>query len=306
MSITFIDALPTPPVRGTDTGTPFSTKVDALLTALPTFVTQANAFGTSVVDTADGANYSTTSVTSVAIGTGSKSFTTGVGKRFLAGEFVTIASAAAPTTNYMYAQISSYNSSTGAMVVTSLRVGGSGTYADWLISLSGPQGTGGDTLPSMSGNAYKFLQLNSGETAAQWAVPGWNLIATGSPSTAANYTFTSIPTYYKDLLVRGSTTNSGAVQLTVSISPDGASFSTARNVGPSSGTVLKYGILLPDYRADGGTIVAGGTSTASPTIYDSSPANPLSAWACTGGIQAIRLAPASGTFTGSISLYGRY
>ena len=164
-----ITALPTPPSRATDTPTEFADNADALLGALPTFVTELNAYGDDLADSNGVANYSASSTTSVAIGTGSKSFTVETGKRFVAGTFLTIADSAAPTTNYLYGQVTSYNSLTGALVFDSQRVGGSGTKTSWLISLSGPQGEGGDTLPAFAGNGLKFLQLNAGETAAQWA-----------------------------------------------------------------------------------------------------------------------------------------
>jgi hypothetical protein len=95
---------------------------------------------------------SATSTTSVAIGTGSKSFTTQTGKNFVAGMRVNIASTAAPTVNAMYGIISSYNSGTGALVVVVDAVIGSGTIADWTISLSGLTGvvTGAGFTPTLN------------------------------------------------------------------------------------------------------------------------------------------------------------
>ena len=186
-----ITALPTPPSRATDTPTEFADNADAFLGALPTFVTELNAYGDDLADSNGVANYSATSTTSVAIGTGSKSFTVETGKRFVAGTFLTIADSAAPTTNYLYGQVTSYNSLTGALVFDSQRVGGSGTKTNWLISLSGPQGIGGDTLPAFAGNGLKFLQLNAGETAAQWAYPSTYV------RLAASYTLTSTTSVQK-------------------------------------------------------------------------------------------------------------
>jgi hypothetical protein len=82
-----------------------------------------------------------TSTTSVIIGTNSKTFTTQSGEQFVSGQFVTIASSANPA-NYMYGQVTSY--STTQLIVNITAIGGSGTFADWLISLSGLQGATGN------------------------------------------------------------------------------------------------------------------------------------------------------------------
>jgi hypothetical protein len=82
------------------------------------------------------------SATSVAIGTGAKSFTASTGKQWAAGQFLMLASAA-NNTNYMHGQVTSYNSGTGALVMNVIDTDGSGTWADWLISVSGTQGVAG-------------------------------------------------------------------------------------------------------------------------------------------------------------------
>lgn len=74
-----------------------------------------------------------TSASSVAIGTGAKSFTVQTDKAFTAGEQITVRRTAAPTTNYMYGTITSYVPATGALVVDVVGVGGAGTLADWTI-----------------------------------------------------------------------------------------------------------------------------------------------------------------------------
>jgi hypothetical protein len=95
-----------------------------------------------------------TSTTSVAIGTGSKSFTTQLGKNFGVGAWMTVASDASPTTNFMFGQVTAYNTGTGALTVNATSVGGSGTHTDWSISVSGiqgAQGVKGDTGSSGAG-----------------------------------------------------------------------------------------------------------------------------------------------------------
>lgn len=80
-----------------------------------------------------------TSATSVAIGTGSKSFTANTGKSWVVGMTLKLANSA---TNWMLGEVSSYNPSTGALVVNVRRVMGSGTFASWTISLAPPEPQG--------------------------------------------------------------------------------------------------------------------------------------------------------------------
>ena len=80
-----------------------------------------------------GLSLSGTSVTSNTVGIGSKSFTVETGKGFAAGQSIVIARTSAPT-NRMFCVVTSYNSGTGALVVTSQAIEGSGTFTDWSIS----------------------------------------------------------------------------------------------------------------------------------------------------------------------------
>ena len=76
-----------------------------------------------------------TSTTSNSIGTGSKTFTTQTGLGFAAGQAIRIQDNAS-LSNYMLGTISSYTTATGALVVTVDSIAGSGTIADWSISLN--------------------------------------------------------------------------------------------------------------------------------------------------------------------------
>lgn len=78
---------------------------------------------------------SATSTTSTTIGTGSKTITIQTGKAFAVGQFVVIASAAGPS-NYMAGQITAHDSGTGSLTVLVATIGGGGTLADWVVSLS--------------------------------------------------------------------------------------------------------------------------------------------------------------------------
>lgn len=81
-----------------------------------------------------------TSSSSVAIGTGTKTLTTQAGKQWSVGQPLIVMSDA-DEENYMFGTVTSYSSTTLEVDVTA--VGGSGTYADWVINLSGLRGIQG-------------------------------------------------------------------------------------------------------------------------------------------------------------------
>ena len=83
-----------------------------------------------------------TSTTSMAPATGNISFTTQTGLTFYTGQFVQAISASA-NTNWMYGQVVSYNTSTGALVINVVSTNGSATKSDWTIGPSGIQGPAG-------------------------------------------------------------------------------------------------------------------------------------------------------------------
>lgn len=95
-----------------------------------------------VFDAIDIGAASGTSTDSLTVGTGSKSFTIQAGRAFSPGQSVVLAYNVTPTTQ-MTGTITSYNSTTGATVMNVTGTSGSGTYADWTLSLSP---SGGATL----------------------------------------------------------------------------------------------------------------------------------------------------------------
>jgi len=86
------------------------------------------------------AAYSGTSTTALLIETGSKVFTTQADKLWVDGQFLQIASAA-DASNYMNGTVTSYTGTTLTMDIET--IGGSGTLADWNISISGVRGIQG-------------------------------------------------------------------------------------------------------------------------------------------------------------------
>ena len=159
---------------------------DWLLPMLADTMTEAAAVGASVTAAAGSAsaaaasataaqNYaaslSGTSTTSTSIGTGSKSLTTQTGKQFLAGQWVMVVRVA-DVNAWMFGQIVSYNSGSGALVVNVTAVNGAGAFSDWVIMLSGARGaTGanGTGIPAYSaGDAGKLMGVNPAGDGTEW------------------------------------------------------------------------------------------------------------------------------------------
>jgi len=92
-------------------------------------------------DGEDGAGYGGTSASSVAIGTGSKSFTTQAGLAYVAGSRIRLASDADPVNDWMEGVVTAYSGVTLQVSVDT--VSGSGTHADWNLSVGGTQGQDG-------------------------------------------------------------------------------------------------------------------------------------------------------------------
>lgn len=150
-----------------------ATAADALATAADAIATAADRVqtGLDVVSAAGSAataaSYATslsgTSATSVAMGTGAKSFTATTGRQWDVGQFLSIASSGTPA-DYMIAQVTSYNDGSGALVVNSLYASSGATHSDWSITLSGPKGETGSTGPS--GKLIRVLVTGTTQVAA--------------------------------------------------------------------------------------------------------------------------------------------
>jgi hypothetical protein len=89
------------------------------------------------------ANVNGTSATSRAITLGLATFTYAEPNRAVVVGMWLQFSSAANVANYMHGQVTGWNSGTQTVTVNITTVGGSGTFADWVISLSGPKGPAG-------------------------------------------------------------------------------------------------------------------------------------------------------------------
>ena len=106
---------------------------------------------------AAGPGYQATSTTSLAIGTGNKTFTTQAGLAYTAGARAR-ASSAADTADFMEGLVVSYSGTT--LIINVDRVGGSGTDADWNINLAGDVGATG-AAGADGDNAYVYIAYAS-------------------------------------------------------------------------------------------------------------------------------------------------
>lgn len=151
---------------------------DAATASASTATTQASTATTKATEAAASAASAAaiagafvgTSTTSLLIATGSKTFTTQTGEQYTAGVFLSAVSAA-NNANHMFGQVTSYNTTTGALVLDVQVIGGSGTLADWNISLVGARGATGATgatgaAGTLSGVATGTIELLTGTAIA--------------------------------------------------------------------------------------------------------------------------------------------
>jgi hypothetical protein len=104
--------------------------------------TGATGLGATGATGVQGDKYSTTSSTSLTIGTGNKTFTVDTGLAYSINQDVVIAY---DVSNDMNGVVTAYNSGTGSMTVNVTGTTGSGTYSSWSVNLDGAVGTPGAT-----------------------------------------------------------------------------------------------------------------------------------------------------------------
>lgn len=136
----------------------FATEAELAIAGLAQFILDYNQLG-SILNTA----ITSTSTTSLAIGTGSKSLTVQTGLNLVPGYPVRLAYTTSPTDN-MDGTVTTYNSSTGALVVEVASVNGSGTYASWQVMVL-PSATG-NFADKSTANTFTDVQTFTGGVAA--------------------------------------------------------------------------------------------------------------------------------------------
>jgi hypothetical protein len=206
--------------------------------------------------------YNLTSVSSVAIATGSKTFTTNlsnISTAFTVGTRIRVAYVTTPA-NYMEGVITAFSGTT--LVVNVDSIGGSGTYANWTISVAGIQGSNGVT--SITGTANQVI-ASASTGAVTLSLP--QSINSGAAPTFTGTNFTGIP-------------NAGLTNSAITI--NGTSTSLGGSI--SVGTVTSVGFT-------GGLItVATATTTPAFTVAGTSGGIPYfssaSTWATSAALTA--------------------
>ncbi len=263
-----------------------------------------------------------TSLTSVAVGLGAKSFTTQPALAFFPGGFLIISSSASAA-NFMTGTVTSYNTTTGALVMNITSIGGSGTYADWNISVSGAQGTIGvvasgtagqltyyaTTGSSVSGNANHTVNAGAMTHGVAASVQGSVILAGsvgGTTTLAAPTTGTGTMTLQAgtDTLVGRATTDT-LTNKTFVAPVLGAASATSLSFSSTSGII---GTATNDSAAAGsvGEYIESVVTNASPTSgFSSGAAKNVTSISLTAGDWDVEgtvlTVPIGGTTTTSIS-----
>jgi hypothetical protein len=158
----------------------FAARMDAYIAWMATNADELQAFASGYL-----LSLTTSSVSSVAIGTGAKTFTVAAGLGYVAGMELIVAYTTDPADHSMTGTVTSYSGTTLIVEVTSIR--GSGTYAVWSIS---PTATA-----DFDGQVFTDLVLSGQITETPYALSGTDIDpANGtiqSKTLSGNTTFTS-------------------------------------------------------------------------------------------------------------------
>lgn len=139
----------------------------------------------AVTAASQGASLLATSTTSTLVGTGARTFTTQASKQYAAGMWVIVVRTSAPTT-WMLGQVTSYSGTSLAISVSAIN--GSGTYTDWSIGVSGPQGAAGsitNLLTSAKSGAYTAVAGDKGTVLR--CTGTWTLALTSAATLASGW-----------------------------------------------------------------------------------------------------------------------
>ena len=188
-----------------------------------------------------------TSLTSQTIGTGSFTFVTQANIALVVGQWVTVSYSTTPS-NYFYGQITAYSGTSLTVNVTV--ISGSGTYASWVISISGvrgPTGSPGAGSGTVTSVAVATANGFAGSVATSTTTPNITLSCNTIGILQGNGTAISAITVGSGLSFSGGTlaASSSAGGTVTSVSGDGGGTGLTLTGGPitTSGTLSLGGIL---------------------------------------------------------------
>jgi hypothetical protein len=112
-----------------------------------------------------GDRYLTSSTTSNTVSNGAKTFTVGTGLAYSPTQDITIVFDAS---NHMHGSVTSYNSTTGVLVVDVNHKTGSGTYAVWTVNVGG---IGAGAIPSGGTTGQVLAKVSNADYDDAWVTP---------------------------------------------------------------------------------------------------------------------------------------
>lgn len=176
--------------------------------------------GTTISATA-GDKYLTSSTTSLTIANGTQSLTIGTGLSYTTQQDIVIAYNAS---NHMHATVTSYNSSTGALVAEVQGKTGSGTYAQWTVNVGG---IAAGVIPAGGTTEQTLRKTSDSDYDVSWgSTVNGNTITSGTGTLNLNNSTLT-------LAIGANVTFSGSDNITLTV-PSGGTSATL----PASGTIL--------------------------------------------------------------------
>lgn len=252
----------------------FNTKAFNLLAQLPGFAEETNATAADMQTNSDVAaalitamalpQFMGTSTSSLAIGTGAKSFATQTGKEWVVGQVVIASSGS----NYMKGQVAAYDAGTGVLDVNVTSVSGSGTFASWTIGL----GYEGLSL-AKSGINNDINELTA--LVGPGLVPVGGIVEFAASSVPAGYlvlpvaaTNISRTTYARLFSVIGTTWGAGDGSTTFGMPWIPADYSTVQANG-NVGTTTTGSVIAHTHSINPASIQSGGSVGGSNNLVQS-------------------------------------
>ena len=243
-----------------------------------------------------GDRYLSSSTTSLTISTGAKTLTIGTGLSYSSQQDIVIAYDAA---NHMHAVVTSYDSSTGALVVDVQNKTGSGTYSLWTVNVGG-------TVPLQSVNWGEIVGTLGNQSDLATALNAKLSTATAASTYAplASPTFTGTVTIPAGASISGYATTSSLSSYAPLASPALTGTPTAPTAltADNSTTIATTAFVKAQGYLTSApvTSVAGRTGAVTLAVADVSGAAPLASPTFTGTVTI----PAGASISGYAALAG--